>query len=216
MVVNQEITQEKKIKEMFKLFFDLKESKEFKELFKYKNEILKNGIIFSGIGKNWYICEKITKTFLSMGIKAQSLDPIHALHGDLGMVTNQVIIFISRSGTTEELINLAKVLQGLKRNNIKSPITVGFFLNNKLPYKDLFDHLIVPSKKFPPEKIYEFDSKNLVPSLSINILQLLLDDFGIEIFESEPNLVEGYKYNHMGGANGKKLGSDKLLKKFDG
>lgn len=216
MVVNQEITQEKKIKEMFKLFFDLKESKGFKELFKYKNEILKNGIIFSGIGKNWYICEKITKTFLSMGIKAQSLDPIHALHGDLGMVTNQVIIFISRSGTTEELINLAKVLQGLKRNNIKSPITVGFFLNNKLPYKDLFDYLIVPSKKFPPEKIYEFDSKNLVPSLSINILQLLLDDFGIEIFESEPNLVEGYKYNHMGGANGKKLGSDKLLKKFEG
>lgn len=122
-----------------------------------------------------------------MGIKAQSLDPIHALHGDLGMVTNQVIIFISRSGTTEELINLAKVLQGLKRNNIKSPITVGFFLNNKLPYKDLFDHLIVPSKKFPPEKIYEFDSKNLVPSLSINILQLLLDDFGIEILSQ--NLI---------------------------
>ena len=79
MGVNQEITQEKKIKEMFKLFFDLKESKEFKELFKYKNEILKNGIIFSGIGKNWYICEKITKTFLSMGIKAQSLDYMETL-----------------------------------------------------------------------------------------------------------------------------------------
>lgn len=46
MVVNQEITQEKKIKEMFKLFFDLKESKEFKELFKYKNEILKMVLYF--------------------------------------------------------------------------------------------------------------------------------------------------------------------------
>lgn len=215
MVKTEGITQEKKIKEMFKLFFDIKESQSFKELIKFKGQILKSGIIFVGVGKNWYICEKLTKTFLSMGIKAQSLDPVHALHGDLGMVNDQVIIFISKSGTTEELVNFAKVLQGLKRNNIKHPTTVGFFLNNNLPYKDLFDNLIVPSRKFPPERIYEFDSRNLVPSLSINVLQLLLDDFGIQIFESEPNLMDGYKYNHMGGTNGKKLGTDKLLKKFE-
>ena len=50
---------------------------------------------------------------------------------------------------------------------------------------------------------------------NFNIIQLLLDNWGIEIFESEPFLVERYKYNHMGGANGKKLGTDKLLKKFE-
>ena len=214
--MENELTQEKKIKEMFKVFFDLKESKNYKGLMDLKDKILEDGIIFCGVGKNWYICEKVTKTFLSMGIPAQALDPVHALHGDLGMIRNQVVVFVSRSGTTEELLNLARVLQGIKKNNLCGEVVlVGMFLNNQLPYKDLFDILVVPGKKYSPDKIYEFDQRNLVPSLSINIIQLLLDNWGIEIFESEPFLVERYKYNHMGGANGKKLGTDKLLKKFE-
>ena len=214
--VLKELTHDEKIKAMFKVFFDMKNNPVYKSLFSLKDQILSKGIIFSGVGKNWWICEKVTRTFLSLGIKAQALDPTHALHGDLGMIDGQVIVFVSRSGTTEELVKLVKVLQALNRNNIKKCTMVGLYLNNTLLDKEeLYDYLIIPSRKFSPERIYECDSRNLVPSLSINILQLLLDDFGIQIFESEPNLVENYKYNHMGGANGKKLGTDKLLKKFE-
>ena len=127
--MEKELTQEKKIKEMFKVFFDLKESKNYKGLMDLKDKILKDGIIFCGVGKNWYICEKVTKTFLSMGIPAQALDPVHALHGDLGMIRNQVVVFVSRSGTTEELLNLARVLQGIKKNNLCGEVVlVGMFL----------------------------------------------------------------------------------------
>lgn len=202
-----------KIQKMFNLFFDLNNNIELKKLKKYiitNQDILKKGFIFTGVGKNWYVCEKLNKTFISMGLKSQSLDPVHALHGDLGMIDGQVIFFISKSGKTKELINLAKVLKELKNKNIKSCITVGFFLNNQLK-NEYFDYMIIPSEKYPQNKIYEFDEKNLIPTLSINIIQMVLDKFGVDIFESFSELVNNYKWNHLGGENGKILEVNTLL-----
>ena len=206
-----------KIQEMFDLFWDLDSNEELNRLREYiqnSNIAFDKGFIFSGVGKNWYICEKLTKTFLSMGLKAQSLDPVHALHGDLGMVDGQVIFFISKSGNTEELIKFAKTLRALKNQNIKQCIMVGFCLNNKFQNNGLYDYLIIPSDKFSKDKIYEFDQKNIVPTLSINIMQMILDKFGVEIFESNDYLVNNYKYNHLAGENGRRLGVDKLLEEF--
>ena len=203
-----------KIKEMFDLFFDLIYNKELDKLKVYiqnNKSILDKGFIFAGVGKNWYICEKINKTFLSMGLKSQALDPVHALHGDLGMVDGQIIFFISKSGKTEELIKLAKTLHALRDKGIKKCIMVGFCLNNEFNNQDLYDYLIIPSNKFPKDKIYEFDDNNLVPTLSINIMQMVLDKFGVDIFESDKTLVDNYKYNHLAGENGRRLGVDKLL-----
>jgi hypothetical protein len=76
-----------------------------------------------------------------------------------------------------------------------------------------YDWMIVPDMAFK-ESIYEFDSRNLVPSLSINIMQMVLDDLGVEVFEMNDDLYENYKYNHMGGTNGKRLGVDKELAKL--
>ncbi len=202
-----------KIQKMFNLFFDLNNNIELKKLKKYiitNQDILQKGFIFTGVGKNWYICEKLNKTFISMGLKSQSLDPVHALHGDLGMIDGQIIFFISKSGKTKELINLAKVLKELKNKNIKSCITVGFFLNNQLK-NEYFDYMIIPSEKYSKDKIYEFDKKNLIPTLSINIIQMVLDKFGVDIFESFPELVNNYKWNHLAGENGKILEVNTLL-----
>lgn len=202
-----------KIQKMFNLFFDLSNNIELKKLKKYiitNQDILQKGFIFTGVGKNWYICEKLNKTFISMGLKSQSLDPVHALHGDLGMIDGQIIFFISKSGKTKELINLAKVLKELKNKNIKSCITVGFFLNNQLK-NEYFDYMIIPSEKYSKDKIYEFDKKNLIPTLSINIIQMVLDKFGVDIFESFPELVNNYKWNHLAGENGKILEVNTLL-----
>ena len=211
------MTDKDKIQSMFNLFFDLDNNENLnyiKNLFKSDRNLLNNGFIFTGVGKNWYICEKLNKTFLSMGFKSQSLDPIHALHGDLGMVDGQMIFFISKSGNTEELIKLAKILRALKNQNIKKCIMVCICLNNTFENNGLYDYLITPSEKYPKSNIYEFDNKNLIPTLSINIIQMVLDKFGVELFENCQDLIDNYKYNHMAGENGRKLGTDKLLNEY--
>ena len=172
--------------------------------------------VFSGVGKNWYICEKVVKTFISMGIQAQALDCTHALHGDLGMLKtddDKVLVFVSRSGTTGELVKMAKVVKALKDKDILGNLeTIALFLNPSKPNNELFDEWIVPDDLRELETIYEFDERNLVPSLSINILQMVLDLLGVILYEGHDELVDGYVYNHLSGANGEKLGGTAILK----
>ena len=171
--------------------------------------------IFAGIGKNWYICQKVVKTFISMGIHAQALDCGHALHGDLGMLSGdskKVLFFLSRSGTTKELVEVAKVVKMLKtKGHFKNLRTVGFSLNKNLPNTDLYDDVIVPNDASILENVCEFDDRNLVPSFSIDITQLVLDFFGVLIYEAHQDLVDNYVYHHLSGANGEKLGGPKIL-----
>lgn len=176
--------------------------------------------IFTGVGKNWYICEKVVKVFISLGIRAQALDCMHALHGDLGMLSaeksQKVLVYISRSGTTDELVKLAKIIKQFKTARVIENIeTVGFFLNREMPNHELFDRMIVPDDLSTLDDIYEFDKRNLVPSLSIDILQLVLDFLGVLLYEGRKDLVDHYVYNHLSGANGKKLGGSSILNNID-
>ena len=206
-----------KIDRMFQLFWDLYRNPDLDSIREYLSDRknLDKGVIIAGVGKNFYIAEKIYKTFISMGIKCQALDCVHALHGDLGMVDGQLIFFLSKSGNTEEMVTVAKTLNMLRDRGVKNFKSCGFFLNNRPKYVE-YDWMIVPGSQYSNDDIYEFDSRNLVPSLSINIMQMILDDLGVEMFEKNDDLYEGYKYNHMGGTNGKRLGVDKELAQAKG
>lgn len=71
-----------------------------------------NKIIVTGVGKSGLIARKIAATFSSIGTSAAFLHPVEALHGDIGIVQkNDVAILLSKSGTTEELINLIPFLK---------------------------------------------------------------------------------------------------------
>lgn len=71
-------------------------------------------LIFSGVGKNEPICEKIRATFNSTGVTAVYLDPLKALHGDLGLCEEGDLAFLfSNSGESEELIVLNSFLKRL-------------------------------------------------------------------------------------------------------
>ncbi|KIV90413.1 hypothetical protein PV10_07722 [Exophiala mesophila] len=68
--------------------------------------------IFIGVGKSGHIAKKLVATFVSLGIHAQFLHPIEALHGDLGVVRpNDTVIFITFSGRTPELMSLLPHIQ---------------------------------------------------------------------------------------------------------
>ena len=173
-------------------------------------------IILSGVGKNWYICEKIVKTYLSLGIQSEALDCVHALHGDMGMLMSnekKLLIFVSKSGTTEELVKVVKIINTLRNDGIiKNLETVGFYMNT--PEKidtSMYDRVILLPEGYTYKDIPEFDDRNIVPSLSINTMQLALDYFGVSIYQARQNLVDNYVYNHLGGANGRRLGSEKFL-----
>ncbi len=64
-------------------------------------------VVFTGVGKSGHIGAKIASTFSSLGTPAFFLHPTEAKHGDLGMLDEKdVVVLLSRSGQTEEIINL--------------------------------------------------------------------------------------------------------------
>lgn len=70
-------------------------------------------VVTMGVGKSGIICRKISATLASTGTPSFFMHPTEAFHGDLGMlVRGDVVLAISNSGETEELV---KVLPSLKR-----------------------------------------------------------------------------------------------------
>ena len=199
-----------KIDKLIEIFNQLIDQPITKQIIDLISKEIDRGIIFSGVGKNWYISEKLCKTFISMSIQSQALDPIHALHGDIGMIQNQFMIFTSKSGNTKELITLIDYLYKVRSIGIFSPIFIGVFLNKDAELVSKMDYCIVPSCDM--SSIVEFDSANLVPSLSINIIQMFLDYVGSQIFDNNPVLKERYKWNHPAGMIGKQLDMNKNLR----
>ena len=71
-------------------------------------------VVLTGIGKSGLIARKIAATLLSTGTPAHFLHPTEALHGDLGLLNRgDILIALSYSGETEELLRLLPVLPRL-------------------------------------------------------------------------------------------------------
>lgn len=69
-------------------------------------------IIVMGIGKSGHIAGKLAATFASTGSPAFFMHPSEASHGDLGMITSKdVIIALSKSGNTEEILAILPVIK---------------------------------------------------------------------------------------------------------
>ena len=81
----------------------------------YKQVHVKGGkLIVSGMGKAGQIAQNIATTFSSTGTPALFLHPSDAQHGDLGVLAqNDVILLISNSGKTREIIELIELAENL-------------------------------------------------------------------------------------------------------
>ena len=74
----------------------------------------KGRVIVTGMGKSGLIGAKIAATFSSTGTPSISMHPADAVHGDIGMVvTGDVVLALSSSGETEELLRLLEILKRL-------------------------------------------------------------------------------------------------------
>jgi arabinose-5-phosphate isomerase len=71
-------------------------------------------VIVTGMGKSGIICRKIAATLSSTGTPAFFLHPAEAIHGDLGAITgDDVVIALSYSGDTEELVRVVETIKRL-------------------------------------------------------------------------------------------------------
>ena len=74
----------------------------------------KGRVIVTGMGKSGIICQKIAATLSSTGTPAFFMHPAEAIHGDLGMVVKgDIVLAISASGETEEILRLVETIHRL-------------------------------------------------------------------------------------------------------
>src|SRR5881628_592484 len=74
-------------------------------------------LVVIGIGKSGNIGRKIAATLTSTGSTSVVLNSVNALHGDIGIVNDgDIIMALSYSGESEELLNL---IRALKRFSVK-------------------------------------------------------------------------------------------------
>jgi arabinose-5-phosphate isomerase len=72
-------------------------------------------VVVTGMGKSGLIARKIAATFSSTGTPALYLHPVEAMHGDLGMVVRgDVVLALSASGETEEILQLLATIKRLR------------------------------------------------------------------------------------------------------
>jgi arabinose-5-phosphate isomerase len=72
-------------------------------------------VVVTGMGKSGLIARKIAATLSSTGTPALYLHPVEALHGDLGMVVRgDVVVALSASGETEEILALLATIKRLR------------------------------------------------------------------------------------------------------
>jgi arabinose-5-phosphate isomerase len=151
-------------------------------------------VVLSGVGKSGHIAQKLAATFLSTGTKAFFLDPTHAVHGDLGYVTeSDVFLALSKSGESQELLELVPFVR--KR---KSPcIALVSCENSRLA--QACDHFIV----LPVE--HELCPYNIAPTTSTAVQLLFGDCLAIALMKIKKMSLSDFALNHPGGFIGRKI-----------
>lgn len=153
-----------------------------------------NVIYFCGIGKNAHIANIISSTFNSLTIRSVFVDPVHAVHGDMGLIEDgSIVIMVSKSGNTEELMFFCEKIKS--RNCGAKIILLHSNDNAKLKQYTDFD-LYVPF-------LTECDPWNRVPTCSLVCYLIVLHSIGMKIVKYKNVTVEQFYRNHPGGDIGK-------------
>ncbi|HIP95558.1 MAG TPA: KpsF/GutQ family sugar-phosphate isomerase [Leucothrix sp.] len=154
----------------------------------------KGRVIISGMGKSGHISNKIAATLASTGTPAFFVHPGEALHGDLGMITGEdIVIAISNSGTTEEVLTLASIV---KRWGTQ---IIGMSGDRNSPLAELSDfHLDIAVEK-------EACPLGLAPTSSTTVTLVLGDALAVALLEARGFTPEDFARSHPGGRLGKRL-----------
>ncbi len=164
-------------------------------------------VVFSGVGKSGHIAQKISTTFVSTGTRSIFLSPGHALHGDIGFVSNaDIFIALSKSGESQEIVDLLPFIQK------KGAFTIGVVSKADSKLGKMTDLSIVLPVK---EELCPFD---LAPTTSTAVQLLFGDCLAVALMQKKQFSVKDFALNHPAGLLGRKIAmkvSDLMLKKED-
>lgn len=151
-------------------------------------------LVITGIGKSGIIGKKLAASFASTGTKSFFINAAEGLHGDLGMIDkNDVVLAISNSGTTQEIIQL---LPSLKKIGC-SIISMTGDLNSELAKNSLY-FLDIGVEK-------EADPMNLAPTTSTTTTLVMGDALVVCLIVRKNFKPENFAVYHPGGALGRRL-----------
>ena len=164
-------------------------------------DVLKSGgkIIASGLGKNVPICEKFVGTLNSLGIDARFLHTNTAVHGDLGMVgKNDIVYLLSKGGNTHETVALAEHLKA------RGTDTWLMTFSDKCKSAEIVD------KRLVMHLINEGDEWDIVPNNSTTVYLIVLQGIALEIGKRLGITLDDFRINHPGGGIGARLSGKDL------
>ncbi len=151
-------------------------------------------VIVMGMGKSGHIGNKIAATLASTGTPAFFVHPAEACHGDLGMITDKdVILLLSNSGTTSEIVTLLPVL---KRLGV--PLIVMTCNGDSILARDADKTLVLPIT-------CEACPHDLAPTTSTTASLVMGDVLAIALLEARGFTREDFGRTHPAGRLGKRL-----------
>jgi arabinose-5-phosphate isomerase len=151
-------------------------------------------VIVTGMGKSGIICRKIAATLASTGTPAHFLHPAEAIHGDLGVIqTDDVVIALSNSGETEELLRL---LETIKRLGSRLITISGNCESTLAKASDVALDCHVSEEACP---------MNLVPTASTTAALALGDALAMTLLVAKGFREEDFAHLHPGGRLGKRF-----------
>jgi len=154
----------------------------------------KGRLIVTGMGKSGAIAKKMASTFASTGTTSYFLSPAEGLHGDLGMVhKNDIVIAISKSGETDEILHILPTLQRLD-----VPIIAMTGSNNSTLAQNSEFVLDISVKE-------EACPHDLAPTASTTVTLVLGDALAIALLEARGFSTDDFALLHPGGSLGRKL-----------
>src|ERR1700730_1020624 len=151
-------------------------------------------VVVTGLGKSGLIGRKVAATFASTGTPSVFLHAADALHGDLGILTaDDILLAISSSGETEELIEL---VEAVKRLGIRLVTLTAKPRSTLAVASDIVLDIAVKE---------EACSLNLAPTASTAAALAMGDALAIALLERRSFKEEDFAALHPGGRLGKKL-----------
>jgi arabinose-5-phosphate isomerase len=151
-------------------------------------------VVVAGMGKAGIMAQKVAATFASTGTPALFMHPAEAVHGDLGMVTAQdVVLAISNSGETEELLRLIPTLKHIRCKIIAITASQDSSLGR------------VADVVLEIGKLEEPCPLRMAPSASTTAMVAMGDALALTVLKARGLTTQDYAMLHPAGALGRKV-----------
>ena len=151
-------------------------------------------VVVTGVGKSLHVAEKISGILSSTGARSFVLNPVQAMHGDLGSTSaKDVLLALSFSGESEEVLRL---IPAIRRHGLKVISMTGNADSTLAGLSDV--HVAIPCGK-------EACPFGMAPTTSAAATMVMGDALAMALLDAQKFDISDYAMNHPAGAIGRAL-----------